>query len=789
MFKNYFKIVWRNFSRNKMLSFINVFGLAIGMAFAILIGMWIQYERSFDTFNENIDRLAIVRKHTLFNNEKGTQTGVMLPLYYELKKNYPEIKRVTRMDWGGKYSISKDKEKFSKRGHCVDPDFLQMFTFAAVKGDLKTALNDPTAIILTESLAQTLFGTEDPMGKTVQVDNEFNKHVTAVIKDVPKNSTFQFDFLAPYEFLVQQFPFIKDNKTNWGNNFLMNLVEVKEGASIAALSKKIGPLVVQKNKRLKNQTLILQPLKEMHLYGEYKNWVNTGGAITYVRLFGIIGIFVLLIACINFMNLATARSEKRAREVGIRKAIGSQRSQLVVQFLSESMFTAFVAFLLSVAFVNLLLPLLKEFGFENIQFDLKNISLLGLVLIVCLFTGLVAGSYPAWYLSSFLPVKVLKGIMKQGSSAVNFRKVLVVSQFAISSGLIISTIIIVQQINYAKDRSTGYNYNNLITIDGTGDLGKDYQVLKQELQNTGYIDAVAKSSSTMTGISNSWSDFSWDGKDPNADISLDVVMTEWDYEKAAGLQFIAGRPFSQDYKTDSNAVILNEAALRTIGYKDPIGKTMKMGDQTLTIVGVIKDVLMQNPFDPVKPGVILFNATEFQVVLVRLKNGADLRQSLAAIEPIVRKHNASRPFEYSFVDEEFGKKFATENQVARLAGIFAGLAIFISCLGLFGLAMFMAERRAKEISVRKVLGASVASLWMLLSREFVWLVLIACILASPLTFWLMNEWLQQYDYRISISGWIFAIAGVLAIVIALLTVSIQAIKAALANPVKRLRSE
>lgn len=789
MFKNYFKVALRNFSRNKVLSFINVFGLAIGMAFAILIGMWIQYEHCFDTFHQNLDRLAIVRKHTLFNNEKGTQTGIMLPLYDELKTKYPEVKRATRLDWGGHHSLMAGNDKFNKKGYYADPDFLKMFTFPLVKGNIETALKDPNSIVLTESLAKTLFGISDPIGKTIKIDNQYDIQVTAIIQDVPKNSTLEFEFLAPFEFRVQNVEFVRDAKNNWGNNFLMNMVEVKEGASIAALSQKIGPLVTQKDSRMKNQTLLLQPMKEIHLRSEYKNWVNVGGTITYVRLFGIIGIFVLLIACINFMNLATARSEKRAREVGIRKAIGSQRSQLILQFLSESMFTAFLAFLLSLALIAGLLPLLKDFGFENIRFDLSNVSLVAFALIVCLFTGLMAGSYPAWYLSSFMPVKVLKGIMQQGRSAINFRKVLVVSQFAISIGLIISTVIVVQQINHAKNRSIGYNPDNLISIDATSDLAKNYEALKTELQNTGYVEVVAKASSPMTGVYNSWDDFSWDGKDPNTDMSMNVVMTEWDYEKAAGLTFIAGRPFSRDHKTDSNAVIINEATRRLIGYKDPIGKPMKLGDQPLTIVGVIKDVLMQSPFEPVRPGVILFNANAVNIIFIRLKNGAALRPSLAAIQPIIEKYNPSLPFEYHFVDEEFGKKFATENQVARLAGIFAGLAIFISCLGLFGLAMFMAERRSKEISVRKVLGASVANLWMLLSREFVWLVLIACVLASPLTFWLMNEWLQKYDYRISISGWLFAIAGVLAIVIALLTVSIQAIRAALANPVKSLRSE
>jgi len=790
MIKNYLKIAWRNLLQNKGLSFINIFGLSVGMGFAMLIGLWIQYETSFDLFHKNADRIAVVRKNTLFNNEKNTQVGIPLPLYDELKSNYPEIKRISRMSWVNSHSLMVGKDKFKKRGTYVDPDFLKMFTFPLINGNVETALSNPNSIVLTESVAMTLFGKENPIGKTIKIDNQFDVQVSAVMKDVPKNSSIDFEFLAPYEFQVQNFEFIKNAKTQWSNNFLMNLVEIKDGASMDALSKKIGPIMVQKDKvENKNQTLFLHWMPKWHLYDEFKNWVNVGGRIEYIRLFGVIGIFVLLIACINFMNLSTARSEKRTREVGIRKAVGSQRSQLIVQFLSESMLTSFCAFLLSVFLMWAILPLLKDLGFENIVIDFTNLSLIISVLAVCVVTGLIAGSYPALYLSSFLPVKVLKGAFKQGKKTVNFRKVLVVSQFAISVGLIICTVIVFQQINHAKDRSVGYDPDNLISIASSSDLAKNYRVLKQDLLNTGYIESVAKASSPMTAVYNSWSGFSWEGYDPNVMAVMDIVMTEWDYEKTVGLKFKMGRPFSMEYKTDSNAVILNEAALKMIGFKDPIGKTIKLDDQVLTIVGVIEDVLMRDPFKPVSPSVILFNADNVSSIFLRLKRTAGLEKALAAIKPIVERHNPSLPFEYSFVDEEFQKKFTTENQVAKLAGIFAGLAIFISCLGLFGLAAFMAERRIKEIGIRKVLGASVANLWALLSKEFVLLVLFACVIAAPLAFWLMKNWLQKYDYRIDISWWVFVIAGLLALVIALVTVSTQAIKAAISNPVKSLRTE
>ena len=792
MLKSYFKIAWRSLLQNKGLSFINIFGLSIGMAFAMLIGMWIQHETSFDSFHKNGDRIALVQKHTLFNNNRNTQEATPLPLYYELTSNYPEVKRVTRVSWNDYHSLVVGNKKFTKRGRYVDPHFLEMFSFPLVKGNIKSALKDPNSLVLSQSVANALFGKEDPIGKTIKVDNQYNLQVTAVIADIPDNSTIAFDFLAPYEFVIQHNDFVRNNRTNWGNNFMMNMVELKEGVSMGAFSKKIGPLNTVKDPAIKNQTLFLHPLSKWHLRNDYKNWVNAGGKIEYVRLFGIIGIFVLLIACINFMNLSTARSEKRAKEVGIRKAVGSQRVQLIFQFFTESMLTAFLAFLLSMALIQLLLPYLKDLGFENVSFNFGNVFLLTAGFIVCAITGLIAGSYPALYLSSFLPVKVLKGMSKQGKGTVAFRKILVVSQFAISIGLIISTVIVFQQINHAKDRSLGYNPANLISIEATDDLATNYVVLKQDLLKTGYIESVAKASAPMTAITNRWSDFSWDGKDPKADIALDAVMTEWDFEKTAGLKFKQGRPFSIDYKTDSNAVIINEEALKVIGYKDPIGKTMRSGGREITIVGVVENVLIDNPFKPVYPLAILFNGSKTDNVnniFLRLKPTADLKKALTAIQPVFDKYNPSLPFEYSFVDEVFGKKFTTENQVGKLAGIFAGLAIFISCMGLFGLAMFMAERRTKEIGVRKVLGASVANLWMLLSKEFVWLVLIGCSIASPLAFWLMKDWLQKYDYRIDISWWVFAIAGLLAFAIALLTVSTQAIKAAIANPVKSLRTE
>ena len=788
MFKNYIKTAWRSLLHNKGLSFINILGLAIGIAFAILIGLWIQYEAGFDKFHVNKERIAMIRKHNLFNNQKTTGRNQPLPLYNELKANYPEVKRLSRIT-DGQYSLMTGNNKFNKNGLHVDPDFLQMLSFPLVKGNAASALNDPNAIVLTESLASAMFGKEDPIGKIIKLDNQYPVMVSAVARDAPYNSTIRFDFLAPFSFQLQNFENIKEAQTQWGNNFLTYILEIKEGNSMAALSKKIEPVVMQKRKDGITQLLFLQPMAQWHLYNEFKEWKNTGGRIDYVRLFAILGIFVLLIACINFMNLSTARSEKRAKEVGIRKAIGSLRVQLIAQFLCESLLTALLSLLLSILLIQLLLPLLKDIGFENIRFSFGNVSLWASALGVCLITGLSAGSYPALYLSSFIPVKVLKGTLRQGITAVFLRKGLVVFQFTISIALIVSTVIVFQQINHARDRHLGYNPDNLITIAGSNDLNKNYEAWKQDLLNTGYVESIARASSPMTEVRNSWSDFSWEGKVPNAVTSFDVVKTDWDYEKTAGLKILKGRGFSREYKTDSNAILINEAAANLIGYKDPLGKIVKQNNYSLTIIGVVQNVVMRDPFKPVSPAIILFNGNNASNMLLRLAPSTDVAKAVAAIRPITEKYNPALPFEYQFVDDEFATKFSIENQVGKLAGILAALAIFISCLGLFGLAAFMAERRTREIGIRKVLGASVTNLWMMQSKEFVLLVILAGLIASPLSFWLMHNWLQKYEYRIAIDGCIFALAGSIAVIIALFTVSTQAVKAALANPVNSLRNE
>jgi ABC-type antimicrobial peptide transport system permease subunit len=789
MIRNYITTAIRHLMKNKGYSFINIFGLAVGMAVVLLIGLWVRHEASYDAFNVHKAQIGKIKKKSVFNGEKKVQNGVMLPLYDELKNNYPEVEHITRLDWGDDHSLWAGDKKISKRGNFADPDILKMFSFPLVKGNVDQVLKDPYSIVLTESLAKALFAGADPIGRTVKMDNRSDLKVTGILKDIPENSSITFSFLVPFELNIATSDFVRGAKGQWQNNFLQNYVQLREGVSMDAFSRRIADVVRKKTNSKNEGLLFLHPMEKWHLYNHFDEWENTGGVIDYVRMFTIVGLLVLVIACINFMNLSTARSEKRAREVGIRKAIGSQRRQLIAQFLGEAVITAFIAFLISLLLVKLSLPLLKDAGFQYVELNFANLPLLGIALAGCIITGLLAGSYPALYLSAFKPVKVLKGTLTLGRGASLPRKILVVLQFSCSIALIIGVVIVFQQIRHAKSRPLGYDPNNLIALNLSADLQKNFLPMKRDLLASGQVAAVSRSSSPMTGVFNNWGDFSWEGKDPNSNPVFSAIMVDFDYEKASGIQLKEGRFFSPQFATDSNAVVLNEAAVGLMGFKHPLGSTVKFGKDNMTVIGVSQNVMMENPFEPVAPAIMLYRPYFVFQGMIRLKDGADAKKALASIQPIVERYNPAYPFDYHFTDEEFNSKFRSENQVGQLSGIFAVLAIFISCLGLFGLASFMAERRTREIGVRKVLGASVPQLWLLLSKDFVFLVIISCLIASPLAWYFMHGWLSKYDYRIIISPLIFVGTSLLAIVITLLTVSFQAIRAAVANPVKSLRTE
>jgi putative ABC transport system permease protein len=792
MIRSYLLIAWRNLLKNQTLSFINISGLAVGMTFTLLISLWIQREVSFDGFHQHNERIGMLMRHVESNGQKRTQLDLPLPLYDELLNGYPELENLTRLDWGEAHNLRAGENVVVKNGFYADPGFLKMFTFPLKAGKVETALKEPASIVLTSSLAKILFGDEDPMGQLVTLDLQHPLVVTGVLEDIPENSSLTFNFLIPFEFNIQANPWVKRERPRWGNNFVRTFVEVKPGVTLENFSENIRQLIKTKSNSDRAGFLFAHPFSRLHLYDDFDEWINTGGRIEYVRLFGIVGVLVLFIACINFMNLATARSEKRIKEVGIRKAVGSQRTQLVFQFLCESLLTALIAFCLSIAMTNLALPFIHDLGFGALSVNNALASgggwLLTGVFAACVITGLLAGSYPALYLSSFIPVKALKGVARAGTGAVITRKVMVVMQFTICTVLLISTIVVYRQIQHAKSRPLGYDPNGVISLGVTEDLKKNFPLLKQELMNTGFVESVSKASSPMTAIYSAWTDFSWSGKDPNTDVVLSVIMSEYDYEKTNRLTIVEGRAFSPSF-SDSASVMLNQSAVNIIGFQNPIGETINFGDEKLTVVGVVQDVVMTDPYSPVRPAIYMFDPDRVGDISLRLKTGTDVNQALADIEIIAKKYNPAYPFSYTFVADDFEKKFVLEAQVGKLAGVFALLAIFISCLGLFGLVTFMAEQRTKEIGVRKVLGASVLNLWRLLSVDFTQLVIISIILAVPVAWYFLEGWLSQYQYRTDLSLWIFAAAGVGALLITVLTVSFQAIKAAMANPVKSLRSE
>ncbi len=794
MIKNYFKIAWRNLIKSKGYSAINIGGLAVGMAVAMLIGLWVYDELSFDKYHKNYDHIAQVMQHVNFNGKVETQIanpGVMGP---ELRSKYgSDFKYVVQSSWTGGHLLTVGDKHISKVGNFFEADAPEMLTLKMLKGT-RSGLKDPYSIMLSASAAEAIFGKEDPINKTIKFDRTYDVKVTGVYEDLPDNTSFrEIKIMMPWELWLIQNPWAKKMEEPWGSNFSQTFVQIADNADMKKVSAKI------KNTKLNNVSkeeakyqwaVFLQPMRKWNLYNEFKNGVNTGGNIQYVWLFGIIGVFVLMLACINFMNLATARSEKRAKEVGIRKAIGSLRLQLIKQFLAESYLVVLLAFLLGLILVALLLPLFNDVAGKKIEIAWTSPVFWAFSLVFILITGLLSGSYPALYLSSFQPLKVLKGTFRVGRFASIPRKVLVVTQFTVSVMLIIGTVIVYQQIQHAKNRPIGYTRNGLINLNMEKEIRDHYEAIRNELKNSGAIEEMAASNSPLTQVWNTNGGFEWEGKDPNLAVDFPNNTISYEFGKTVNWKIKQGRDFSKDFATDSAAFIINESAAKFLGFKDPVGSILKWDGKPFTIIGVVSDIMQESPFYPVRPTLYHTDTYENMYNLVfKLNPKQNVRQSLSSIEQVWKKYSPGVPFDYKFIDEEFGNKFRAEERIGKLASYFAVLAVLISCLGLFGMASFVAEQRTKEIGIRKVLGASVVNLWRLLSTEFIMLVLISCIIATPIAWYYLNGWLKNYDYRTEIKWEVFVLAAVAALAITLITVSFQAIKAAIANPVKSLRTE
>jgi putative ABC transport system permease protein len=799
MIKNYLKIALRNLAKNKVYSFINIAGLATGMAVAMLIGLWIYDELSFDRHHVNHDRIAQVMQHQTFNGEKGTQVSVPAVMGEEIRNLYSnDFKYITMSSWTSAHILTFKDKKFSKTGNYFEPVAPEMLSLEMLSGT-RAGLKDVYSILLSESVANAFFGTGNALDKVIKIDNKFDVKVTGVYKDLPDNSTFKMvSYILPWELYLAANPWIKKMDDPWGSNFTQMYVQLADHADLEKVSEKIRNAKQNKvsvGEKSLHSEIFLHPMQKWHLYSDWKNGVNTGGKIEFVWLFGIIGIFVLLLACINFMNLSTARSEKRAKEVGIRKAVGSMRIQLILQFFSESLLVVLFAFVLSIILVLLTLPLFNEVADKKMTILWQNPIFWLLGLGFSLLTGIIAGSYPAMYLSSFQPVKVLKGTFRVGRFASVPRQVLVVLQFTVSVTLIIGTIIVFRQIQFAKNRPIGYDRDGLISMHmATQDIHDHFEAVRDELKKSGAIVEMTESNSPTTDIYNSNGGFNWEGKDPNQTVDFPNTSITYEYGKTVGWQFKEGRDFSRDFSTDSLAFVINESAARFIGLKNKetreiVGSILKWNDKPFRIIGVIKDMVVQSPYQPVRPSVFHISKDPEGIMIMKLNPVSGSRDALAKIEAVFKKYNPSAPFEYKFVDDEYAEKFGNEERVGKLATFFAVLAVFISCLGLFGLASFVAEQKTKEIGIRKVLGASIFNLWRMLSRDFVILVILSCIISGPIAYYLLDDWLMRYEYRTPISLWIFALSGFGALAITLMTVSYQSIKAALMDPVRSLRSE
>lgn len=794
MFRNYFKVGFRNLSKNGVSSFINVSGLAAGMAVAMTIGLWMYDELSYDQYHANYPEIAQVLQQTTFNGVRETGSAVPRPFENVFRTEHgADFKYISMSSWPGEHILSANDHFVSKIGNYYQEDFPEMLTLKMVSGSRK-GLHDPSSILLSRSTAKALFGNLDAINKSLRLDNRYDVKVIGVYEDLPYNTTFhQLDFMASWELYITD-EWVRQTEANWDENSFQMFVQVNPGADLKAVSEKIKKVkfnaVSAEVQQKFDPASVLLPMKDWYLRREFKDGKQAGGRIQTVWMFGFIGAIVLFLACINFMNLSTARSGKRAREVGIRMTMGSMRGQLISQFLSESFLVVVFAFVVATGLVMLSLTWFNELADKRISIPWTNLWFWLASIIFIVSTALTAGSYPALYLSSFRPVGVLKGIVKAGRFSSLPREVLVVVQFTASITLIIGTVIVYRQIQFAKDRPLGYDQNGLVMISmKSPDFHGKFDALRNELKNSGAVLEMSESQSPLTDVWNNNGGFDWKGKDPELTAGFATNRVTHEYGKTLNWVIKEGRDFSRDYSTDSNAIILNEAAVRFMGVQDPVGMEVTWGPDKYHVIGVVRDVLTQSPYFPVRQAVYLLGYSPVNWINLRLNPGMSVAESMTLVESVFRKIIPNAPFDYKFVDQEFDQKFSSEVRIGKLASIFAVLAVAISCLGLFGLASFIAEQRTKEIGIRKVLGASVASLWRMLSRDFIVLVIVASLAAIPIAWYLLSSWLVRYEYRTELSWWIFAAAIGVAALIALATVSYQAIRAAVANPVKSLKSE
>ena len=788
MIRNYLKTAFRNLWKNKTFGFLNIVGLGVGIACAALIMLWVEDEVNYNSFIPNKEHIYQLLENQSYDAKTYTFSALPGLLAAAMEQEMPEIKNASRMYWGTQWLFTLGDKEIYEDGNFVDPSFFQIFSLKFLKGDPTTAFSQVQSVVITEKMAKKFFGDENPLGKNLKVNNEKEYTVTGVLEDLPMNSSssLKFQWLASFKIMEDKNPWTKD----WNTNGVQIYAELQPSADPKKVDEKLHGFI-QSHDTTATAHAFLFPVKDWRLRFNFEEGKQVGGRIEYVRLFSIIALIILIIACINFMNLATARSEQRAREVGVRKVMGAGRGMLVSQFMGESLFMSFLSGFLAIIIILLALNAFNRLVDKQLSVNLLNpVHALGLISI-CLISGLVAGSYPSLYLSSFNPISVFKGFNAGArSSAAFIRKGLVISQFVISIVLIIATVIIYQQIQHVKNRPLGYNKDDLIYLESQGRMKDHFDAIRQDLLASGAVQNAALSNSRLLELGSSSGGFEWEGKDPKSDVLISTEAISPQYISTTGMQLKEGRDFYEQPKADTSSIIINETLERIMGKGSAVGKIIKSGDEKVTVVGVVKDFIYSDMYK--KPDPLMFfcgGEGHFNYMFIRLKDGYDIKEALAKTGDELKKDNPGYPFEYKFFDEEFDKQFKSEMLVGTLSRLFAILAIFITCLGLFGLAAFTAERRTREIGIRKVLGATLTNIVTILSRDFLKLVSIAALLAFPLAWLIMNKWLQDYAYRVTINWWVFVLSGIAALIITLFTVSFQAIKAGMMNPVKSLRTE
>ncbi len=793
MIKNHLKITWRTLLKNRGYSFINIIGLALGMSATIILGLWISSEINFDRFYSTSDRLYQVYTLETFEGEKHTWAGTPAVLGPVLKQEHPELEEVVRTG-SMKPLLRVGSNNLKASGVISDPSFFKLFDFPFIDGNTKSPISRPNSIVLTQSLAKKLFGTANAIGEIVRVDTAISMEVTAVIKDIPNNSKFHGEeFFCSWDYL---------ERINWGGSTSWTSYNhetyalLKEGASLENTNQNIKNLVQKHSDKNVKASIYLYPASRWHLYNQSVNGEMVAGNITTIRMFAMIGFFILLIACINFINLSTAGAERRAKEVGIRKVVGAPRRVLIQQFLTESFMLTIIAGVLALILAILTLPTFNSIAGSNVGIDVESPIFWGIFLLVLLFCAIGAGLYPAFVLSAFEPVKTLKGSVKSIGQVFTLRKVLVTLQFTISICLAICSLIIGQQINHGQNRDRGYDQNNLVYIPLDGNLIKKYEVVRNELIENGIASSVTKSMGRITHYaSNSWG-FSWPNSKPeDYDVVFNSMSSDVDFIKTMGIKLLEGRDIDiYNHPADSNAVLLNEAAVKRMGLSSPVGTqiTSSKGseyEQNWNVVGVIENFILESPYENINPIIIKGPASWFNYIHIRLNTNNDFLASIEKIQSILKKQNPDYPVDIRFADEAYASKFVQYKQTQTITAIFAGMAIFIACLGLLGLVSFATMQRVKEIGIRKVLGASVMRIVTMLSADFIKLILLSIIIASPIAWLVMQNWLHNFDYKIDVHWWMFLVTGLITMLIALFTVSALAIKAARANPVRSLRNE